>query len=200
MSQIIENFEKTLLQYEPTRRKTEPEIMSEILVSREGLSETLVSEENTLSETTLIESALSGNTMVSELVLLEKPQVTSSPDRSPTVSPRSASFTVALQQMTTQIQAFQRQMAEMLGKNERNNIFHSRCLVQGRVCLLVIDGGSRANLVSSRLVSKLNLVALQHPTPYRLQGSSEIIVNRQVSFIFKHKLVSFLSILSHYEA
>ncbi|KAF1888242.1 hypothetical protein Lal_00049285 [Lupinus albus] len=71
--------------------------------------------------------------------------------------------------------------------NQRENIFHARCLIQGKVCLLNIDSGSCANMVSSRVVSKLNLVTRPHPTPYQLQWISEvgdIIVNKQVEIPF----------------
>ncbi|KAF1856371.1 hypothetical protein Lal_00046628 [Lupinus albus] len=71
--------------------------------------------------------------------------------------------------------------------NQRDNIFHGRCLIQGKVCLLNVDSGSCANMVSSRVVSKLNLVTRPHPTPYQLQWISEvgeIIVNKQVEIPF----------------
>ncbi|KAF1854629.1 hypothetical protein Lal_00044230 [Lupinus albus] len=71
--------------------------------------------------------------------------------------------------------------------NQRENIFHGRCLIQGKVCLLNIDSGSCANMVSSRVVSKLNLVTKPHPTPYQLQWISEvgeISINKQVEIPF----------------
>ncbi|KAF1854805.1 hypothetical protein Lal_00045061 [Lupinus albus] len=71
--------------------------------------------------------------------------------------------------------------------SQRNNIFHSRCLVYGKVCLLMIDSGSHANIVSSRVVKKLNLITIPHPSPYRLQRSNEdgeVIVNKQVGIPF----------------
>ena len=37
------------------------------------------------------------------------------------------------------------------------SIFHSRCMVQGKVCSLSIDGGSCANVASLSMVEKLNL-------------------------------------------
>ncbi|KAF1854268.1 hypothetical protein Lal_00045069 [Lupinus albus] len=71
--------------------------------------------------------------------------------------------------------------------NQRDNIFHGRCLIQGKVCLLNVDSGSCANMVSSRVVSKLNLVTRPHPTPYQLQWISEvgeISINKQVEIPF----------------
>ncbi|RDX95089.1 hypothetical protein CR513_22440, partial [Mucuna pruriens] len=40
------------------------------------------------------------------------------------------------------------------------NIFHSRCHVIGKLCSLIIDGGSSVNVASLRLVEKLNLPIL----------------------------------------
>lgn len=38
--------------------------------------------------------------------------------------------------------------------SQRENIFHTRCSVNGNVCLVIIDGGSCTNVVSSRLVKE----------------------------------------------
>ena len=42
-------------------------------------------------------------------------------------------------------------------EEQREKIFHSRCTVQGKVCSLIIDGGSCANIASSSIVEKTNL-------------------------------------------
>ena len=52
--------------------------------------------------------------------------------------------------------------------NQRENLFHTRCLVQGKVCNMIIDSGSCSNLVSTEVVSKLQLTSIQHPRPYKL--------------------------------
>jgi len=57
--------------------------------------------------------------------------------------------------------------------SQRENIFHTRCSVNGNVCLVIIDGGSCTNVVSSRLVSKMNMDTKPHPRPYKLQLLSE---------------------------
>ncbi|CAJ2644940.1 unnamed protein product [Trifolium pratense] len=70
---------------------------------------------------------------------------------------------------------------------QRENLFHTRCLVQKNVCSLIIDGGSCTNVASTRLVSKLNLETKPHPKPYKLQWlneSVEMVVNRQVEVCF----------------
>ena len=72
-------------------------------------------------------------------------------------------------------------------RSQRENIFHTRCLIQDKVCSLIIDGGSCTNVASSRLVSKLNLETKPHPRPYKLQWLSEdgeIGVNKQVKIYF----------------
>ncbi|MCI06182.1 mutant gag-pol polyprotein, partial [Trifolium medium] len=66
---------------------------------------------------------------------------------------------------------------------QRENLFHTRCLVQGKACSLIIDGGNCTNVASTRLVAKLNLETKPHPKPYKLQWlnkSVEMVVNRQL--------------------
>ena len=41
--------------------------------------------------------------------------------------------------------------------------------MQGKVCTLIIDGGSCANVASSSMVEKLGLKASTHPHPYNIQ-------------------------------
>ena len=54
-------------------------------------------------------------------------------------------------------------------EGQRENIFHSRCTIQEKVCSLIIDGGSCANVASSNMVEKLSLHGTVHPHPYKLQ-------------------------------
>jgi len=84
-----------------------------------------------------------------------------------------------------------RRLLESLSKenerSQRENIFHTQCLIQDKVCSLIIDGGSCTNVASSRLVSKLNLETKPYPRPYKLQWLSEdgeIGVNKQVKICF----------------
>ena len=70
---------------------------------------------------------------------------------------------------------------------QRENIFHSRCLVHGKVCSLIIDGGSCTNVASTRLMEKLGLKTTPHPKPYKLQWLSdngELVVDEQVLLTF----------------
>ena len=51
---------------------------------------------------------------------------------------------------------------------QRENIFHTGCYVQSKVCNLIIDSGRCVNVCSTTLVSKLNLCTIKHVKPYRL--------------------------------
>jgi len=54
-------------------------------------------------------------------------------------------------------------------EEQRENIFYSRCTVQGKVCSLIVDGGSCANMASSSMGEKLCLQATAHPHPDNIQ-------------------------------
>ncbi|RDX73316.1 hypothetical protein CR513_47089, partial [Mucuna pruriens] len=69
----------------------------------------------------------------------------------------------------------------------REHISHTRCLVQGKVCSMIIDGRSCTNVDSTILVEKINLQTAKHPRPYKLQCLSnigELKVDKQVSVPF----------------
>jgi len=61
----------------------------------------------------------------------------------------------------------------VLGQSPRDNIFHTRCYINEKLCSLIVDSGSCTNVASSRLVSKLNLETKPHPRLYKLQWLSE---------------------------
>ena len=70
---------------------------------------------------------------------------------------------------------------------QRENIFHTRCHVQDKVCSVIIDGGSCTNVASTTLVEKLGMQTSKHPRPYKLQwlnDSGEVRVNKQVLISF----------------
>jgi hypothetical protein len=72
-------------------------------------------------------------------------------------------------------------------EQQRENIFHTRCHVNNKVCSMIIDGGSCTNVASTILVEKLNLPTLKHSRPYNLQwlnNCGEIKVNKQVLISF----------------
>ena len=78
------------------------------------------------------------------------------------------------------------QIKEEMGE-QRENIFHTRCLINNKVCNVIIDGGSVTNVASTTLVEKLNLPTIRHPRPYKLQWLNEcgeIKVDKQVLVSF----------------
>nr|XP_016469595.1 PREDICTED: uncharacterized protein LOC107791946 [Nicotiana tabacum] len=73
-------------------------------------------------------------------------------------------------------------------EEQRKNIFHTRCEIKDKICSMIIDNGSCANVVSAYLVEKLGLEWTKHPRPYRLQwfnDSGEVKVNKQCMVSFK---------------
>ena len=72
-------------------------------------------------------------------------------------------------------------------EQKSENIFHTRCHINNKVCSMIIDLRSCINLASTTLVEKLNLRTLKHPRPYMLQWLSdcgEVRVNKQVLVSF----------------
>ena len=79
------------------------------------------------------------------------------------------------------------QLSKPFDKTQRENIFHTRCLINDKLCSLIVDGGSCANVASTRVVDKLGLPTISHAKPYKLQWLSEvgeIVVNKQVLIRF----------------
>ena len=69
-------------------------------------------------------------------------------------------------------------------REQRENLFHSRCLVSEKVSSLIIDGGSCTNVASESLVRKLGLVPKPIPRPFRLEwlnDTGEQYVREQVA-------------------
>ncbi|GKB55490.1 reverse transcriptase domain-containing protein [Tanacetum coccineum] len=50
----------------------------------------------------------------------------------------------------------------------RNNIFRTKCTSKGKICDLIIDGGSCENVESTYMVEKLGMKTEDHPEPYQL--------------------------------
>ncbi|XP_024009444.1 uncharacterized protein LOC112084526 [Eutrema salsugineum] len=70
---------------------------------------------------------------------------------------------------------------------QRENIFHSRCTINAKVCSLIIDGGSCTNVASKYLVDKLGLTKTKHPRPYKLKwlnDETELKIAEQVTVPF----------------
>ena len=72
-------------------------------------------------------------------------------------------------------------------EQQRENIFHTRCLINDKVCSMIIDSGSCTNVASVTLVRKLRLNTIKHERPCQLQWLNEcgvVRVNRQVMISF----------------
>ncbi|XP_059294604.1 uncharacterized protein LOC132047602 [Lycium ferocissimum] len=72
--------------------------------------------------------------------------------------------------------------------NQRENLFHSKCVINQNVCVMIIDSGSCANVASTTLVDFLKLPTTNHENPYKLQWLNEcgeLKVTRQAFIKFK---------------
>ncbi|XP_009106784.1 uncharacterized protein LOC103832518 [Brassica rapa] len=70
---------------------------------------------------------------------------------------------------------------------QRNNLFHSRCTIAGKVCSLIIDSGSSENVIAADAVAKLSLQEEKHPTPYKLawlQQKKDVLITRRALVAF----------------
>lgn len=82
-------------------------------------------------------------------------------------------------------------------KTQSKALFRTVCKSHGKCCKLIIDSGSTDNLVTIKMVEKLGLKQLKHPTPYKvswLQGGHHLLVDEQCDIKFhisryKDKLV-----------
>jgi len=84
-----------------------------------------------------------------------------------------------------------RHMLRILQKHfdetQRKNIFHTQCLINDKLCSLIVDGDSFTNVASRRVVEKVGLPTISHTQPYKLQWLSEegeIIDNKQLLISF----------------
>ena len=60
------------------------------------------------------------------------------------------------------------QVKEDAFEQQHGSIFHTCCHVNNKVCSLIIDGGSYANVANALLVEKRQLPTLKYPKPYKL--------------------------------
>jgi hypothetical protein len=70
----------------------------------------------------------------------------------------------------------------------RHNLFQTKAKVEGKVCKVIIDGGSCNNLVSEQMVEKFGLKLPHHPHPYHVQWlnySRDIKIGYRVKVPFK---------------
>lgn len=85
----------------------------------------------------------------------------------------------------TQVLSVQLKDAE---NGQRNNLFQTRAKVGGKVCKVIVDGGSCHNLASKDMCDKLGLKLLRHPHPYHVQwlnDSGDVKIGHRVKVSFK---------------
>ena len=74
-----------------------------------------------------------------------------------------------------------------LEPSQRERIFHTWYTIGGKVCELIIDGGSCTNVASMTLIDKLQVCTKVRSTPYTVQWlkqGSEVTVSKQVFIAF----------------
>ena len=66
------------------------------------------------------------------------------------------------------------------------SISRTRVACQGRLCTLIIDGGSCSNLASEELVEKFNLKTEDHPNPYQIVwiNDTSILISSRCLVVF----------------
>jgi hypothetical protein len=72
--------------------------------------------------------------------------------------------------------------------SQRNNLFQTACKTKDRVCKVIVDSGSKDNIVSIEMVGKLELETVAHPSPYKilwLQKGHQVNVTKQCLVEFK---------------
>jgi len=70
---------------------------------------------------------------------------------------------------------------------KRENIFHSWCTVQGKVCSMIV-GGICASVVTLSMIEKLGLQGTTQPHPYNVQwlNQSKIYKSTPMPHFFLH--------------
>jgi hypothetical protein len=66
--------------------------------------------------------------------------------------------------------------------DQRSRLFRTACKTKDRKCKIIVDRGSKDNLVSTEMVEKLELETTDHPSPYKvswLQKGHQVSVTKQ---------------------
>jgi len=61
------------------------------------------------------------------------------------------------------------QIEKPCDESQRENIFYTRCLINNKLCSLIVDVGSCTYVASTRVVEKLGLSTISYAKPYKLQ-------------------------------
>lgn len=52
---------------------------------------------------------------------------------------------------------------------QRHNLFHTRGMIQNKLCRIIIDNGSYNNIANQELVERMGLKQRRHPSPYKMK-------------------------------
>jgi hypothetical protein len=77
---------------------------------------------------------------------------------------------------------------EMENPFQRNSLFRTACKTRDRACKVIVDSGSMDNLVSTKMVEKLELETVAHLSPYKvlwLQKGHQVTITKQCLVEFK---------------
>jgi len=123
------------------------------------------------------------NMMVKEGVVMSDHSSQRSRSPTPSRSPREEESDILCEGDLLVVRRMLGHVLKPFDESQRENIFHTRCLINDKLCSLIVDGGSCANVASTRVVDKLGLPTISHAKPYKHQWLSEegeIIINKQV--------------------
>ncbi|KAL6327292.1 hypothetical protein AAG906_018592 [Vitis piasezkii] len=88
----------------------------------------------------------------------------------------------------------------LVARRVLKNIFHTRCHVQNKVCIMIIDEGSCTNVASTTMVEKLGLPTIKHPRSYKLQwlndSSEHDGFTNKYSFMLNQRTITLVSLSS----
>jgi len=65
------------------------------------------------------------------------------------------------------------QVPKELDPSQRQNLFHGGCLINDKICPIIIDSGSCVNMASPRVVDKFGLKTIPHAKSYKLSWLKE---------------------------
>ena len=71
---------------------------------------------------------------------------------------------------------------------QRKSFFRTTCKTKDRVCKVIVDSGSTNNIISAKMVERLELETVVHPSPYKvswLQKGHQVNVTKQCLVEFK---------------
>ncbi|XP_059277846.1 uncharacterized protein LOC132032044 [Lycium ferocissimum] len=72
--------------------------------------------------------------------------------------------------------------------SQQENLFHSKCVINQNMCVMIIDSGSCVNVVSTTLVDFLKLPTTTHEHPYKLQWLNECEELKDFDYVFPTEL------------